>query len=203
MPDVRGKRIVVFGDSLSSGAGSPGAEMAAALQAGGAAVQVNARIGRSAHNFWTREDTATQLAAIQAFRPNLVIVELGTNDIGLAMSVDRAQMQKLRTALAANGAEVWAFGPPAFRPELGLDSGAAEVVTMMLSVFGNRFIDLRRSTRDMLTAERGRAADGVHFTSAGGEQLGKRMADQLVDATSSNALIWAPLLALLAYALFR
>lgn len=203
MPDVRGKRILVFGDSLSSGASSPGGEMAAVLGTYGATVQVNARIGRSAHNFWTREDHAAQLAAVKAFRPQLVIVELGTNDIGLAMSVDRDQMQRLRGALAVDGAEVWAFGPPAFRSEMGMDEGAAEVATMMLSVFGNRFMDLRRLTRDMVSSTGGRAADGVHFTSSGGKVLGKRMADDFVEATSSNLLIWAPILALLAYAIFR
>ncbi len=203
MPDVRGKRIVIFGDSLSAGSGSPGAEMATVLEAEGATVQINARIGRSAYNFWAREDTAQQLDAIAAFNPEIVIVELGTNDIGLNISADTTQMVKLRDALGASGAEVWAFGPPAFNPKLEMDEGSAAVVTMMVSVFGNRCIDLRRMTRDMLTIAKGRSPDGVHFTSAGGEVVGRRMAEEFIAASASNILFWAPIIALLGYAIFR
>jgi lysophospholipase L1-like esterase len=204
MPDVRGKKIVIFGDSLSAGSGSPGAEMGGQLEKlGAASVQINAKIGRSANSFWKNERAALIVDDIADFGADLVIIELGTNDLGLNMTVDHVQMQRIHDALSAHGAEVWAFGPPAFESRMGLDEQGAQVATMMVSVFGARFLDLRRLTRDMLTIQKGRAADGVHFTSAGGALLGKRMADELVAASSSSILFWAPVLALLAYAIFR
>jgi len=202
VPDVSGKRILIFGDSLSSGAGSPGEEMAAHLAARGANVHVNARIGRSAVNFYSREDAAGQLASSLEFGADMVIIQLGTNDMGLVMSVDRARMIQLRDSLGA-GAEVWAFGPPSFRSSLGHDGDAAQVVTMMMSVFGDHFIDLRPLTKTMLTASEGRANDGVHFTAAGGRVVGKRMADELTSAGGGSSLLIATVLGVLAYALFR
>jgi lysophospholipase L1-like esterase len=182
MPSVSGKRVVIFGDSLSSGVASPGGVLGSHLNLKGAVVKINARVGRSANNFYGREDVVGQLRDIDAFAPHLAIVELGTNDIGLSLAVDQAKMTQLRDGLARAGAtEVWAIGPPAFA-DATLSQGAAAVVDMMRRVFGDRFIDARPLTADMTTT--GRTADGVHFTSSGGSTAGSRLAAAFLGAGS-------------------
>jgi len=182
MPSVAGKRVVIFGDSLSSGAASPGGVLGAHLTAKGATVNINSRVGRSAYNFYGREDTVGQLREIDAFAPHLAIVELGTNDIGLSLGIDQAKMTQLRDSLARVGAtEVWAIGPPSFA-DATLERGAGSVVDMMRRVFKDRFIDARPLTADMKT--NGRTGDGVHFTKDGGSLLGARLAQEFADAKS-------------------
>lgn len=205
MPDVRGKKVLVFGDSLSSGQFAPGQVMANHLT-GAAAVRVNAKVGRSAYNFFsTREDYKTILADIASYDPDLVLVMLGTNDMGLTMSVDAQKMAALRDSFRAGGAEVWAIGPPTF-PSSGSGSGhdddAARVVTMMHTVFGaDHFIDMRPLTRDMVPAgKNGRASDGIHFSAAGGAVLGQRLADKVIatqDAAGTAALAVVAVMAFL------
>ena len=204
MPAVRGKRVLIFGDSLSSGESSPGDSMGRVLSATGATVHVNARIGRSANNFWGREDVIEQIGECRAFRPQVAIIQLGTNDLGLNMTVDREQMTKLRDALTIDGTVVYAFGPPTF-PDQASNEQAKDVVDMMSSVFGNRFIDLRPMTRDMLTAAAGRAQDGVHFSSKGGKVLGDRMAQSFMSADSGGnaSLVLALGLGILAWVMLR
>jgi lysophospholipase L1-like esterase len=210
MPSVAGKRVLLFGDSLSAGTSSPGAILASRLRQAGAEVQVSARIGRSAWNFYGREDAAAELVAAKAFRPSIVIVALGTNDIGLSAAADRERMLLLRQELASDGGDVWAFGPPSFPrsgPGSKLDAGAPAVADMMQSVFGvSRFLDLRVLTEDMRVAgQHGRSADGVHFTAAGGTIVGDRMADAFLKAPASMSgpLMFMAAAAGLAWWLFR
>lgn len=209
MPDVRGKRLLLFGDSLSASPAAPGQVMASRL--GAAAVRVDARVGRSANNFYAREDHEALIAADLAWRPDVVIVWLGTNDIGLSMSVDGARMAQIQRELGAGGAEVWALGPPAF-PKTGegsrLEAGAPAVVAMMASVFRGRFIDIRGASAPMAPAgQNGRAADGIHFTAAGGEALGARLAQivhMIPEISPPGALVAVGLaLVAVAYALWR
>lgn len=175
--------------------------MGQALTDAGAIVQINARVGRSAHNFWGREDAAAQLAAIRAFDPDLAIVELGTNDLGLSMTVDRQQMLKIRDALADTGAAVYAFGPPSFASSTSSDQ-AVDVISMMSSVFGSRLVDLRPLTRDLTTT--GRTGDGVHFTAVGGAVVGKRMADSFMSAGGSTGqVVLAIVLVVAAWSVLR
>lgn len=210
MPVVAGKRVLIFGDSMSAGAGSPGDELSKNLAAAGATVKVDAVVGRSANNFFAREDADAQFVDVQAFRPQFVIVQLGTNDIGLSMAVDGARMERLRGAFAATGADVWAIGPPTF-PSSGSGAnqapGAPSVVTMMTNVFGARFIDMRPLTADMAIAgEGGRAADGTHFTSDGGVVVGMRLADEFVKAGAPppiGAVVMALLFGTIAWAFAR
>lgn len=190
MPDVRGKRVLIFGDSLSAGTVSPGAVLAQHLNASGATVRVDARVGRSAYNFYGREDVRARLEAARAFDPDIVIVVLGTNDIGLSMKVDGQRMTQLRDELRQTAEEVWAFGPPSF-PASGPGStqhaGAPAVVAMMRSVFGRRFIDLRPASADLVDVGTSRTSDGVHFTGAGARTLGERMHEQIVRASDTGA----------------
>jgi lysophospholipase L1-like esterase len=181
MPSVAGKRVVIFGDSLSSGAASPGGVLGHHLTANGATVKINARVGRSAYNFYGREDTVGQFRELDTFAPHIAIVELGTNDIGLSLGIDQAKMTQLRDSLARVGAtEVWAIGPPSFA-DAALERGAGSVVDMMRRVF-DKFIDARPLTADMRTS--GRSGDGVHFTKDGGAILGARLAGAFLGAKS-------------------
>lgn len=168
MPPLDGKRVVIFGDSLSTNSG-PGAYMAISLQDAGARVYRNARVGRSAYNFYGREDHVHELSLVRTFDPQVVFVMLGTNDIGLSMTKDRAAMSRLRDALAADGAEVWGIGPPRFSSS-SLNGVAEPVVSMMRDVFGPRFIDARPLTVGA------RTADGIHFTSEGASHFGSKLA---------------------------
>ncbi len=210
MPNVSGKRVLIFGDSMSAGAGSPGDELGRNLASTGATVTTNALVGRSANNFFGREDVAGQFADIAAFAPQVVIVQLGTNDIGLSMAVDGARMEQLRAAFAGSGADVWAIGPPTFPssgPGADQTPGAPSVVAMMTDVFGaSRFIDMRPLTADMAIAgQGGRAADGTHFTSAGGQVIGKRLADEFMKAGGPpiGTVLMALLFGTLAWAIAR
>lgn len=203
MPKVAGKRVVVFGDSLSAGPSTPGQVLAGKLASAGADVRVFARVGRSAHNFYGREDHAALLAQVASFRPDLAIVVLGTNDVGLSLSVDQQAMARLKRDLGAGGAEVWAFGPPAFATSARIHDGAPAVAGMMRTVFGARFLDLHPLTSD-LTGSAHRAADKIHFTSAGGKLAGERMADRFHAAESGSMAATAALaVAVVAYYLLR
>lgn len=187
---------MVVGDSLSAGPHTPGQVLADRLAAQGATVAVNARVGRSANNFYGREDWRAQLAQIAAGHPDVAIVVLGTNDIGLAMSVDAQRMTQLRDALAAAGADVYAFGPPAFPPGTRLVPGQPQVVQMMRGVFADRFIDLTPITADLVTSKH-RTGDQVHFTAAGGDIAGQRMADQFLQAAAAPGGGWPVAVALM------
>lgn len=185
MPSVAGKRVVIFGDSLSESDG-PGYALGEALARAGASVKIDSLRSRSASNFFWREVPTDHWASIAAFHPDIAIVELGTNDIGLNLVADGARMAEIKGALAKAGAsQIYAFGPPTF-PDPAKNTGAVDVVAMMRDVFGSRFIDLRPLTTDMLSVDRGRAGDGVHFAATGSKQLGGRMAQSFMAADSGS-----------------
>lgn len=208
--DVRGKRVLVFGDSLThrggradpdgvpalpgvARSGSPGDLLASHLLAAGAgAVRINGRVSRSAINLWRSnngEDGAAVVAAEAAARPDIVIVFLGTNDLGMNATADAAAFGRI--AAAFRGAQVWAVGPPAFA-RADLNAQAAVVVRTLQGVFGaHRVIDLRPLTADIVVPAQGRAGDGVHFATAGAAKTAQRLAaafaaaDNRVDAVTS------------------
>ena len=197
MPAVQGKRVVIIGDSLSAGSNTPGGQLGAQLIARGADVEVNARSGRSAYSFFSRENGNIILSGLQAFKPQLAIVVLGTNDIGLDMNTDAKAMAKIRDAFQNVGAEVWAIGPPMFE-STSYNTGAEAVIAMEKTVFGSdRFIDARPLTPQGL-----HSPDGVHFTPEGGKVLGKKLAGAFAAA---GVFSWAIGLAVVAGAwlLFR
>lgn len=199
--NVRGERILIFGDSLSHHgsdnapeiwdvdtgsariSGQPGDLLASMLaEQGAAAVRVNARVGRSAHNFWGREDTSSLLASDQAFAPTKVIVMLGTNDIGLNLDIDGAEMAQIRDFYKDLGAEVWGVGPFMYVSDT-LNKQAMPVATMMRKTFGSRWIDPRD-----VTPLQGRAGDGVHFAPGSARELA--LALQQIMLTTSSPLPW-------------
>jgi len=234
--NVRGRSILIFGDSMTHrGAndapngvdvvesanrrGSPGDLLASHLLAAGASrARINAKVGRSAYSFYVKEPAAAaELAAEVARRPQIVIVFLGTNDLGLSVQTDATYMARLRDAFLAGGAEVWAVGPPSFAPTLRacakrdaaktcvswgplLNDQAVGVLGMMRSVFGaSRVIDARPLTADIVTVAQGRAGDLIHFVgSTGAPRFALRLAQAVLAAgtavatTSSAPSAWNP-----------
>lgn len=178
------QRIVIFGDSLSEGMG-PGAVMGASLAERGHYVMVEARRSRSAWNFFDREDHAAVIAGVLEARPSVIVVWLGTNELGLSAKTNKAAFTRLRDELAGGldehgrpwGARVIAIGPPAFAdPELREQSHA--VYATMREVFAT-VVDARPRSLDLREAPY-RASDGVHFTARGAAVLGPRLADDVL-----------------------
>lgn len=191
--DVRGKRILILGDSLSSGAATPGGQLGQRLQAAGAAsVRVNGKVSRSAVNFFSGangEDGMAVLMAEAAYRPQVVIVFLGTNDIGLPQGPDAAAFRRIAGAFP--GAQLVAVGPPSFA-RADLTRGAPAVYATLQNVFGG-VVDTRPMTADILTTAQGRTSDGVHFTAVGAAVFGQRLVQELLrssgaDASASSAM---------------
>ncbi len=197
--EVAGRKVLLFGDSLthvgpdagpeivdlspSGSYGSPGGLLGQRfLRAGAAAVRTDARIGRSATNFWSREDTAKLLGADLSWKPDLVFVMLGTNDLGGDVVAHTAGLVKIRDTFTTHGIEVWGIGPPGF-PNAAQAAQAPPVIGMMARVFGPRFID---ATKASTGADR--TSDGVHFTSRGAPVFAEGLG-QLVDAAGHTSLV--------------
>lgn len=218
--NVRGERILVFGDSLSKhgsdsapevwnvdqgpnrGSTAPGDILASLLMSQGAqAARVDARVGRSAVNFYDREDFNTLLGNDQAWRPTKVVVMLGTNDIGRDATKELSAFAAIKQAFEHVGAEVWAVGPLTYNDQ-SLNAQAGSVVQTMHNVFGSRFIDGRP-----LSVQTGRTSDGVHFASADSAmQTALNIANALMSKSSGDllgSLILGGLLAFGAYKLFE
>lgn len=198
--NARGQRIVVFGDSLSKHAhdsspeiwdvnadsqrssSAPGDLLASMLAEQGAeAVRVNARVSRSAWNFWARENTQALIASDAQFRPTRVVFVLGTNDVGLNATLDREAFAKLRDTYKALGAETWAIGP--FANTSKPDAGVDQVAKTMRDVFGMRFID-GRSISTLIHPGR----DGLHYDTNSARVLALAMTDALISRISPTTL---------------
>lgn len=199
--DVGGKRVLVFGDSLthrgsrtapdgvdvtesSARSGSPGDLLASyLLEAGARAARINGRVSRSAVNFWkgTNGENGSQVMVEESVRrrPDLVFVFLGTNDLGLNAQADAQAFRLIDETFRANGATVIAIGPPSFASET-LTSEAAVVYQTLRQVFGLRLIDARPISTDLVLPSQGRASDGVHFASQGSRVLAARLAAAVV-----------------------
>jgi lysophospholipase L1-like esterase len=180
--NVNGKKILILGDSLSASASAPGGVLGAQLRAAGGIVRVNGRVSRSAENFFSGkngEDGAQVLAAEASYRPDIVVVMLGTNDMGLNPSADALGFQRIASAFPQ--AQRWAIGPPAFA-RADYTREAAVVYVTLASVFGaDRVIDWRGLSVDQVAAP-ARSGDGVHFTSAGARVAGERLAAAVLAA---------------------
>lgn len=218
--NVRGERILIFGDSLthhgadngpetwdvnagsSRASSAPGDLLASMLlEQGASAVRTNARVGRSATNFYERENASDLLAADRSWRPTKVVIMLGTNDLGRAFDKTTAAMAGLKSAYEGMGAEVWAIGPFTYNNG-SLNAQAPEVAQIMHNVFGARFIDGRP-----LSVQTGRTSDGVHFGQAAAKQTALNIANALMTkqtgADTLGALALGAGLALGALALFK
>jgi len=199
--DVRGQRVLVFGDSLthrgsrtspdgvdvtepsSRTSSSPGDLLASyLLEHGAGSARINGRVSRSAVNFWkgnNGEAGAAVLAAEVARRPSLVVVLLGTNDLGMNAAADAEAFRLIRESFIANGARVIAIGPPSFLSD-ELNRKAVTVYESLVKVFGAaNVIDWRPVTVDIVKPSQGRASDGVHFTALGARAAAARLAQAI------------------------
>lgn len=202
--NVRGERIIVFGDSTShhgsdnapeiwdvdqgSGrsSGQPGDLLASLLKEQGAeAVRVNARVSRSAPNFFGREDYQGLFNSDRQFGPTKVVIILGTNDLHVSRAIDEAAMRQIVGFYEGLGAEVWGVGPWMYANE-SLNRDAEPVIEMQKQIFGGRFIDPRP-----ITAVVGRSSDGVHFGGEASRQTALGLADLLLSTSSPKN--WMPI----------
>jgi hypothetical protein len=108
----------------------------------------------------TREDNAG--------KSKVLIVILGTNDIGLAAGPVEAAYAQIKQVADAAGAETWMVGPPMFPAtqmigDLNGNAGAAQVVDIEKKIFAPRFIDSRPITKDIPAQDRA----GIHFKLSG------------------------------------
>jgi len=193
---IKGRRILIIGDSLSypgqivtdltspstKNASAPGAVLASMLlDLGASAVRINAKVGRSAYNFFKSEQGDALLAQDAAGHPDVVLVFLGTNDKSLNTTEDKKAFTRIVDAFPK--ADVWGIGPPQA-------AGYDPVFATMQSVFGRKLID----SRPFLDGA-SKASDGIHFQQAGAQLLAERLAIALA-ATPSPWLSYAVLGAL-------
>jgi lysophospholipase L1-like esterase len=194
--DVTGKRVLIFGDSLThrgsraSADGrdvtegvdrdsSPGDLLASQLLvAGASSARINGRVSRSAWNFFHGgiEDGEGILAAEASKSPDVVFVFLGTNDMGLNTTRDAEAFETIRSTFANAGAEVWSIGPPYFASDKHT-ADAKTVYKTLRKVFGaDRVIDLRPLSSDVK-----RTSDGVHFPGASARIVAARLASAIAE----------------------
>ncbi len=198
--NVKGERVLIFGDSLSHHgpdaaspiwdvdagssrtSGAPGDLLASMLlEQGASAARVNARVGRSAFNFFGREASQELLSSDAQFRPTKVFVILGTNDVGLNLDKDAEAMEAIKRFYEGLGAEVWAIGPLTYVSDT-FNKQAIPVVHMMERVFGPRFIDGRS-----LSVQVGRAGDGIHFGATAARQTAANMLQAIMLRAEAGA----------------
>jgi lysophospholipase L1-like esterase len=199
-----GKRVLLIGDSHL--AGFPGDELQRRLEAAGATVQREARVGRSATDL-TRGTDLEKFEAALGNGPNVIVFMLGTNDMPGSPTTAKAFADVWQEAVSAvNGApDVWAIGPPSFSPNAKAADGssmadrAAANAATMAQIFGPGFIDSRPLTAD-LTEKPDRAGDLIHFNKEAGTTWGDAAFERLDSLGSSKGWLVAMLLFLAASA---
>lgn len=107
-------RVVLIGDSLAVGLARP---LAAEFKSGGAELKVCAKVAANAGQFTEPGGFGTLYLAdiLSSFKPELVLVSLGTNDTAPGSSVRAklpARFALLRERCEAAGARVVFLGPP-------------------------------------------------------------------------------------------
>lgn len=198
--NVRGERILIFGDSLSHpgldasptiqdvtqgsqrSSSAPGDLLAShLLEAGAAAARIDAKVGRSAISFFGNEPAQQLLIADRDFKPSKVIIMLGTNDAERDLPRTEASMIQLRDFYRSLGAEVWAIGPMTYIGRGAvLNAKAAQVFDLMQRVFGpSQTIDARP-----LSVIENRAGDGIHFQPSSAAATASLLAQALLTKQS-------------------
>lgn len=208
--NIRDRRVLIFGDSLSHRGGtaspnvvevressgrnsSPGDLLASRLlEAGASAARLNAKVGRSAYSFFKSEQSNALIAADRFWLGNdgVVIIMLGTNDLGFSPAANQAAFARLCDAFA--GYEIWVVGPPSFARQ-DLMSKTDAVVATQRTVFGEgRVLDSRPLTSDLTEANVTRTSDGVHFTTSGSRTWAERTSKALLSQADDAPQIDQP-----------
>lgn len=143
-----GARLLIIGDSLAQGLATPLRQIA---QESRVEFSVDARSGTRIDQ-WANQ--AWLANAIATFRPTVILVSLGTNDMKLKdPSVQKPYLIKLATMLRGSGARVVWIAPPTMPfPDHGVQ---ALVRSVGFPTFGS----------DALTIPR--TSDGIHPTPVG------------------------------------
>jgi acyl-CoA thioesterase-1 len=181
------RRILAIGDSLFAGYGlarnqAYPVRLEAALRARG----INARIANAAVSGDTSADIRQRLAFVldnQSHRPDLVIVELGGNDMlrGLPPEQTRANLDAILTELNRHGHKVLVMGMLA-APNLGADYRGRfdPIFPAMASKHGAElvpfFLQAIIDRPDLVQADR------IHPTAPGIELLVADTVDEVADA---------------------
>lgn len=145
----RPTRILLVGDSLAVGLASELRRLAATD--GVAVVGVEAIVS-------TRLDQwAPKMPVLLAqYKPDLVLVSLGTNDAGMSVPTSNAgAASSIVSAIGAAGARAFWIGMPTLPSRL-----QADVVRQMIQATGVNYFDSRNVSFE-------RAGDGIHATTGG------------------------------------
>lgn len=183
--EVRGRRILVLGDSLSMPTpGTPGYALGESLVAnhGARSIKFNAKVGRSARSFMESENGKGQLRAASQ-NVDAAIVMLGTNDAASGGD-DIRSFRAIGRVLAELNIPFVVIGPPAFSPDaetLGKSRAkmaprAQRLGVLLKDEFGSRFVDAVPYSSDILTTGEGRSRDLIHFSREGAQVFGSRLA---------------------------
>ena len=171
LPEIRGARVLLIGDSLAVGMG-PSLEKA--LASHGSASFLNIARGGTNIKQWADADRpdGAKLEAALAAKPSLVIISLGTNDEAsrkpslkppfgptFDVATQRAPaIKKLLARIAGAGAEVVWLGPPTFAANLWPMQRSFR--DLLASTVGRNYFNT-----EPLDIPRGR--DNLHPSSAG------------------------------------
>jgi hypothetical protein len=171
--NIKGKNLLILGDSHSVGKHSVGRQLSQMLMDGGAhMVMVDAKVGRSPYSFFKFEDGDKRMREVYAKRPiDIVIVFLGTN----ALAYPR-YWQRLAEGWPP-GAAVICIGPPTLPKKDQEEVDRRKVVALQKKYF-SRWVDLRPFSKGAR-----REPDGVHFHPKGAKIVAQKLYD-LVSARS-------------------
>lgn len=167
--------ILIVGDSQAAGA--PGATLERDLREAGAQVRRISHEGHGAYD-WTRMHWNEYLIALQA-RPDKVILVFGSND------PPSANLERAMRTFKSSAPSVYYAGPPRYDRRPDLQERAEGIRHIAMTVFEDKHLDAWPHTGPSVP----RASDGAHFTTSGGQQWGRAIAQQFQYAGSPAAEI--------------
>jgi lysophospholipase L1-like esterase len=161
-------KLLVVGDSHVEGLGTY-LSKGARLSRWGTYVYAN----RGKSTAWYANQTILR-DLVHARQPNLILIVLGTNDIGQEDQPD-VYRQKAQALLAQAGSTpvVW-IGSPTIPRSQDEDNGAARRNEILAQIPGMTFVNARPMTSDLP-----RTPDQVHFTMTGYKRWAERIVEYL------------------------
>lgn len=197
---LTGKTVAIVGDSQQ--VGSFGRSLVKALEAAGARVVEDSRVGRATGHLYKDgikeleqcagfclKGTAV-LKRLAAERPDVFIIRLSGNDaaaIGVNDAKHRDNFARLRqSALDMGAKEIWLIAGYAYA-DPKLQAGQMSVTRGAGPLFGPYFIDLYDDTKNILTPEAGRAADLIHFTKRGTDKFAGKVARRIIEGHAGGS----------------
>lgn len=167
----------IIGDSLSTGNG-PGIIMVDYLDAK-MHTTVDGKKGRRIYDLYENLPSFVEVAK----KNDIVIVFLGTNDRNKNYEVTKNRLLKIKQDMPV---PVIMIGPPFFACQ-DCDAEVADVIRAGREVFGERYVDSREFTYDLIAT--GRTSDGIHFNTEGAKVFGARLASTILGETLTISAI--------------